>query len=80
MPDRHLPVGRVVRTARKLTLRKEALAELGTTELRQVAAGEYTLTGCAISRDVNPCPTREDPVCDLYSRYVTGGCVPTFPC
>ena len=67
-----------MRSASKLTLKKESLGELTTAELASVAGGNTTTT--TISRIIDPCltdtcPTRPAPVCERISRVIDP-CVP----
>ena len=70
-----------MRTARTLTVKKETLSELATSDLESVVGGATTdkisdmirpcptATG-TVSNMVRPCPTETSPVCDLVSRII----------
>ena len=69
-----------MRSARKLTLKKESLGELSTAELESVAGANTTTT--TISRIIDPCitvtdrcPTRPAPICERISQVIDP-CIP----
>ena len=67
-----------MRTARKLVVKKEILSELTTAELESVAGGDTTgqvsaminTCGGTTSRNISPCPTRNNVVCDRVSTMI----------
>jgi hypothetical protein len=59
-----------MRTVRKLALKREALFELSSAELQQVAGGAQTIWRCHVSNAIDPCPTRTNIVCDRISVII----------
>jgi hypothetical protein len=60
----------IMKAAKKLVLKKEALSELTSDELAHVAAGAQTIWDCIVTRVFQECPTRGMPVCDKLSVMV----------